>query len=71
MTHEYKARYLYLWGDGQQLQVTFMRVTIGRFLRSVPIQNIYLNTTVVVQASNLYMGRLHSGDCKEKLLRRW
>ena len=48
-----------------------MRVTIGRFLHSVPIQNIYLNTTVVVQASNLYMGRLHSGDCKEKLLRRW
>jgi len=31
-----KARHLYVWGDGQQWRVTFVHVTIGRFLRSVP-----------------------------------
>ena len=30
-----EAHHLYLRGDGRQLQVTLMRVTIGRFLRSV------------------------------------
>ena len=30
-----KARHLYLWGDGQQRQVIFVHVTIGRFLCSV------------------------------------
>ena len=30
-----KARHLYLWGDGQQRQVTFVHVTISHFLRSV------------------------------------
>ena len=30
-----KARHLYLWGDGQQRRVTFVHVTIGRFLHSV------------------------------------
>jgi hypothetical protein len=29
-----KARHLYLWDDGQQWRVTFVHVTIGRFLRS-------------------------------------
>jgi len=29
-----KARHLYWWGDGQQLQVTFVDVTIGRFFHS-------------------------------------
>ena len=29
-----EARHLYLRGDGRQLQVTFVRVTLCRFLRS-------------------------------------
>ena len=29
-----KARQLYLWDDWQQRQITFVHVTIGRFIRS-------------------------------------
>jgi hypothetical protein len=29
-----KVRHLYLWGDGQQRQITFVHVTIGRFLHN-------------------------------------
>ena len=32
--HGDKGCHLYLWGDGQQLQVIFVDVTIGRFFHS-------------------------------------
>ena len=45
-----KARHLYLWGDGQQWQVTFVRVTIGHFLHSVrheePMKSMCLYETL-------------------------
>ena len=32
-----EARHFYLRGDGRQLQVTLMHITIGRFLHSVSL----------------------------------
>ena len=43
-----KARHLYLWGDGQQRQVTFVHVTIGRILRSA-ISNGIINMIIILE----------------------
>ena len=48
VTHGDKACHLYLWGDGQQRQVTFVHVTIGRILRSA-ISNGIINMVIILE----------------------